>query len=92
MKFNMAPSIRVGKFASNNYTITPSPLLAPTRVDSSGTIINVVFGLLALVIGIITVWQAQRTYYLWHRHENQQDSNKSKTILHTSLVLLNLLD
>lgn len=92
MKANMAPSIRVGKLASNNYTIALSPLPAPTRVDSSGTIVNVIFGVLALIIGIITVWQAQRAYYLWHRHENQQDSSRSKTDLHTSFVLLNLLD
>ena len=33
--------------------------------ESSGTITNIVFGFLAAVIGIATLWQAQRAYLLW---------------------------
>lgn len=80
MKSHMAPSLPMAKFVVNNYTFTPSPSPAPTPADSSGTITNVVFGLLALVIGIVTVWQAQRAYYLWNRQELQQASNEGKTV------------
>lgn len=92
MKPNMAPSIRMEKFAVNNYTSTPGPFPAPTPADSSGTITNVVFGLLALVIGVTTVWQAHRAYYLWNRQEIQRASNEGKTILPIFSIWLDLLD
>ena len=40
--------------------------------DASGTITNIVFGLLAVFVGVLTVWQAHRAYTLWHTHRSQQ--------------------
>ena len=79
-KQTMAPSIHLNKTTLNNYTSSPSPLPSPSSslADSSGTITNVVFGLLTVIIGIVTVWQAQRAYCIWARHHVLRASNASK--------------
>ena len=84
----MAPSASIEKLVVNNYTYTTGSVLSPVPVDSSGTIINVIFGLLALIIGVITVWQAQRAYHIWSFHHVVQASNKSEPSQKVFLYLL----
>lgn len=50
-----------------NSSLVPSLAPYPTSLDGTGsTITNIVFGILALVVGIITIWQAYHIYHVWH--------------------------
>lgn len=50
-----------------NPSFVPSRALHPTSFGGAGgTITNIVLGILALVVGIVTIWQAHRIYQIWH--------------------------
>ena len=42
-----------------NHTLTPSSL-------STETIVNIIFGVFALAVGIGSIWQGARFWKLWH--------------------------
>ena len=51
---------------------TTIPLMASPI--SSETIVNIVFGILASIVGFVTVWQGYKAWGIWrkHRYEEQQ--------------------
>ena len=50
-----------------NLSLVPGPAPHTKSLDGAGsTITNIVFGILALVIGTVTIWLAYRTYQIWH--------------------------
>ena len=49
-----------------------SPFFTPSQSSSSETIINVVFGVCAVAIGMISIWQSHKAWKIWHA--NYDDS------------------
>lgn len=50
-----------------NSSLVPDLALHSTSLDgAASTITNIVFGILALVVSLATIWQAYRTYQVWH--------------------------
>lgn len=48
-------------------SVVPSLASDLNSTDGAGsTITNIVFGILALVVGMVTIWQAYRAYKIWH--------------------------
>ncbi len=41
---------------------------------STETITNIIFGIAALVIGIITVWQSYKAWGTWHHHPHEHQN------------------
>lgn len=50
-----------------NLSLVPGPAPHTNSLDGAGsTITNIIFGVLALVVGMVAIWQAYRTHQVWH--------------------------
>lgn len=54
------------------------PLLSSTEVK--GIVINIIFGVLACIIGFVTIWQAHRAWHIWHMNHNSSRPRRSSHV------------
>jgi hypothetical protein len=45
--------------------------------NAAGVIVNIIFGVVALVIGIITIIQAYKAYKMWHAAGHDEENHAS---------------
>lgn len=45
--------------------------------NAAGVVVNIIFGLVALVIGIVTIIQGYKAYEMWHAPDHSQESHTS---------------
>ena len=76
----MAPStaLTTSRFPDTTQSPTSSSLVSPSS-GANDAIINIVFGILACIVGVITIWQSYRAWPYWLYAPRHSRTNANAT-------------